>query len=243
MVKMEITNFIKKIFDKDITEEVHDAFTRYSLGEFVKEPFLVTLSKKDAKVQTGFEYLNFLHRFLANSIEGEVELSGTIESVRDLGPKLKELGLEFEEKRRFGNSGNKFIIKKSVVDSSVYKKLVEELFGEYLLFNVKAQKGSLKVKKQTTPKLGSPTEKFVTVKIDKSLLADFKDDYLFDVDDDFKKLSIEQTYHIEDIVLDEDLLSKDAAAARKKALRKGEISRKVVVDDKVVKDYKIKFKV
>jgi len=130
------------------------------------------------------------------------------------------------------------------LNKATFQKLILELFSEYLLFNVSFDGGELKVKKQTTPKLGSPTEKFVTLKLPKDWLAVLKQDYLFDVDSkDFSELTVDQTYYVEDIDVDEKLLGKDADAARKKALRKGEISRKVTVDGKVVKEYKFKFTV
>ena len=241
---MTQTNFIKKIFANDITEEVHNAFTRYSLGEFVKEPFIVKRSKDKITASTGFEYLNFLQRFFAENVSGEVEIDGVIESVRDLSPKLKELDLKFTVERRFGKSGNKFKLTKQNISASLYKKMVDELFGEYLLFNAKAKEGLLKLKKKTTPKLGSPTEKFVTISFSNELLPLFKEDYLFDVPaGDFKELKVEQTYYVQDIDLDEKLLEKDADLARRKAQRRGEIKRIVTVDGKVVKESKVKFKV
>lgn len=244
---METTNFIKKILDKKITEDVHNAFTRYSMGEFVKEPFLVKIGGKDITVQSGFEYLNFLHKFLGANLKGEVEIEGVIETVKDLSSELKKLGLGFSEEKRFGKSGSKYVFSKQKISSSVYKKLVEEMFGEYLLFNISFTGGLLKVKKKSTPKLGSPTDNFVKVKMPKEFFAEFKTDYLFDVETlelgKFKELTINQTYQIENIELDEKLLQKDANLARKKALRKGSITRKVTIDGKVVKDYKIALRV
>lgn len=240
---MATTNFIKKIFDKDITDEVHNAFTRYSLGEFVKEPFTVKL-KKDITVQGGFEYLNFFQKFVAENVKGDVTVSGTIETVKDLSGILKKLGVEFENARRFGKPGSKFVLTSQKLNKATFQKLISELFNEYLLFNVSFECGELKVKKQTTPKLGSPTDKFVTLKLPKDWLSVLKQDYLFDVDGkDFSDLTVNQTYYVEDIEVDDKLLSKDPDAARKKAVRKGEISRKVTVDGKVVKEYKFKFKV
>ncbi len=240
---MATTNFIQKIFNKDITDEVHNAFTRYSLGEFVKEPFVVKV-KKDITVQGGFEYLNFFQKFIAENVKGEVTVNGTIETVKDLSATLNKLGVEFENARRFGKPGSKFVLTAQKLSKVMFQKLITELFTEYLLFNVSFDGGELKVKKQTTPKLGSPTEKFVTLKLPKDWLSVLKQDYLFDVDvKDFSELCVNQTYFVEDIEVDDKLLSKDPDTARKRALRKGEISRKITVDGKVVKEYKFKFTV
>lgn len=241
---MTTTNFIKHIFDKNISEEVHNAFKRYSVGEFVKEPLTVKNSKTGFVVQGGFEYLNFMQRFVAENVKGEVEVEGVIETVKDLSPVLKKIGVKFEEERRFGKPGSKFALPIQKISKDTYKKLVNELFTEYLLFNAKADGVLLKVKKKTTPKLGSPTDKFVTLKLPLNFMTTFKEDYLFDVDaKDFKDLVIEHKYFVENIAVDDKLLAKDADLARKKAIRVGEISRRIMVDGKVVKDYKVKFKV
>lgn len=241
---MTTTNFIKHIFDRNITPEVHNAFMRYSVGEFTKEPVMVKNTKTGFTVQGGFEYLNFMQRFVAENVKGDVEVDGVIETVKDLSSVFKKIGVKFEEERRFGKSGSKFVLPVQKISKETYKKLVNELFMEYLLFNVKAEGVLLKVKKKTTPKLGSPTDKFVTLKLPSSFMSTFKEDYLFDVDvKDFKDLVIEHKYFVENIDVDDKLLAKDAELARKKAIRIGEISRKLTVDGKVVKEYKTKFKV
>ncbi len=240
---MATTNFIQKIFNKDITEEVHNAFTRYSLGEFVKEPFTVKV-KGGITVQSGFEYLNFFQKFVAENVKSEVTVSGTIETVKDLSATLKKYGVEFENARRFGKLGSKFVLSSQKMSKDTFKKLILDLFTEYLLLNLTFDGGELKVKSQTTPKLGSLTEKFVTLKLPKDWLTVLKQDYLFDVDGkDFNELTVNQTYYVEDIEVDDKLLAKDPDAARKKAVRKGEIKRTVTVDGKVVKEYRFKFKV
>ncbi|MBI2668969.1 hypothetical protein HYX14_03945 [Candidatus Woesearchaeota archaeon] len=237
------TNFIKNIADKKITEEVHHAFVRYSLGEFVKEPFIIKKSKKDISIKAGFEYLNLLHAFLGGQITGDVELEGVIETVRDLSLLLSKLSIQFEEEKRFGKKGKKYVLPPQAVSASVYKKLVDEAKGEYLLFNISAAGARLKVKSKTTPKLGSATNDFVQVKLPPALFPAFRQDYLFDIDVDFTQAIIEQTYFINDIGIDKKLLEKDADAARRKALRQGEIRRKITVDGKLFKEYKITFKV
>ncbi len=240
---MSSTNFIKRIANNEITEDVHNAFVRYSLGEFVKEPFVVKQKKGELKVSTGFEYLNFIHRFLAENVKGEVELDGVIESVRDLSAVLSKYKIEFEDKSRFGKSGKKYTFTTKLSADS-YRKIVDELFGEYLLFNVGFSSGKLKIKKQSTPKLGSPTDNFVNLILSPELSSAFKADYLFDVEvKEFNEIVVNNTYMVNKIDLDEKLMAKDAALARKQAKREGEILRKITVDGKVIKEYKIKFKV
>ena len=237
------TNFIKNIVDKNITEDVHNAFTRYSLGEFVKEPFKVKADNNGLTIKAGFEYLNFIQLFLSEQLNGTVELSGAIESVRDLSGPLTKLGLNFGVNQRFGKAGRKYILEPQQVEASIYKKTVKEFFADYLLLNIAFPGGQLKLKGKTTPKLGSPTDDFCVLKLPAELIPAWRDDYLFDVDTNFKDLKIEQTYFIEDIEVDEELQAKDSHLARKKAVRKGEIARKITVDGKVLREYTIKFSV
>lgn len=237
-------NPIKSIAEQNITEDVHNAFTRYSIGEFTREPFVIKASAKEIVIKAGFEYLNFLHRFFAEQSSGEVEIEGVIESVRDLSSALKTFDLEAEEKKRFGKAGSKYTLKPHVLSAAAYKKLVEELFAEYLLFNAAGKQGQLKVKSYTTPKLGSPTNEFVTLKLDASLLQAVKNHFLFDIDlKAFSTVTIEHTYYIHNIEIDEKLLANDAARARKEALWIGEIKRKITADGKMIKEYIIKLKV
>jgi len=236
------TNPIKKIFEKQTDPQVHRAFARYSLGDFEKEPFTVKVSKK-ITIKTGFEYLNFLHQFLAQNLQEEAEVEGVIESVKDLTPQLKELNLDFEEKRRFGKSGTKFLLKKQTISPGTYQKIIEVFWEEYLLFNTNSETASLKVKKQTTPKIGSPTEKFVTLKLDPNLFPPFKKDYLFDIDKDFKEAILNHTYFVADIDLDEQLLETDPERARKEAKRIGKIKREITLDDQKFKEYEIEMNV
>ncbi len=241
-------NHIKNIVEKNITEEVHNAFTRYSIGVFKKEPFTVKLSAKEIVLKAGFEYLNFLHRFLAAHSSGEMEIEGAIESVKDLSPLLQEWKLETEEKSRFGKAGKKYILAPQMLHAAAYKELVEKLFTEYLLFHAAGKEGQLKVKSQTTPKLGSTTDGFVTLKLDASVLPAVRKNFLFDAESEaglktFTAVTIEHIYFIREIEIDEALLRKDAARARKEARRVGEIQRKITADGKVVKEYVINFKV
>ncbi len=238
------TNPLKNIVDKNITDEVHNAFTRYSLGEFVKEPFQVKVGKNDVTVYAGFEYLNFLHRFLAENMKGvkeEVEISGVIESVKNLDAQLNQLGISFQRKKRFGKPGAKFFFPPQAIAVATYRKLVQEFFSEYLLFGISFPGGLLKVKSQTTPKLGEPTEKFVKLKFPLDFWKAFKEDYLFDVTAEGKEIIVNNTYLIDDIEVDTKLLEQDANLARKQARRRGQILRTITVDGKVIKEYKIPF--
>ncbi len=234
-------NFLKKIVDKKITDDVHHSFSRYSVGEFNKEPFVVKVQKLDWKVETGFEHLNFIHMFLAEHLSGTVKVEGVIETVRNISEVLDSLQIGFSSDKRFGKPGEKYAISETIPAAS-YKKLVTALASEYLLFGVAFEGGLMKVKGKSTPKLGSRTDKFVTIKLPMSLSKAFSEEYLFDCPAVFKELIINHHYFIEKIDVDDKLLAKDPAMARKKATRQGIITRTIVVDGKEVKSTKIPFK-
>ncbi len=234
-------NFLKKVVEKKITEDVHHAFSRYSIGEFKKEQFVVKVGKKDWKIEAGFEHLNFLHLFLSEHLTGTVHVEGVIETVRSISEILDSLQIGFSSDKRFGKPGEKYSISEDIPAPS-YKKLVTTLSTEYLLFGVTFSDGLMKVKGKSTPKLGSPTEKFVTIKLPLALTKAFSEEYLFDVPTGFKECIVQHTYIIDKIDVDEKLLAKDATAARKQATRAGTITRTIMVDGSEIKKTKFNFK-
>lgn len=239
---MEGSNPIKKILQKQITPDVHRVFVRYSVGEFEKEPFKIKKEKERYLVKAGFEYLNFFHQFLSRNLKSkEITIEGAIESIKNLASSLKEKGLVFSEKKRFGKPGKKFIFKKQKIPFPTYLKIIKEFFGEYLLLEVKTEEASLKLKSLTTPKLGQLTENFITLELSPSLFLSFKEDYLFDIGEEFKEAVIKHWYFIEEISVDENLLKTNPEKARKEAKRKGRILREIYLNGKKFKKYEIKF--
>ncbi|MBD3259756.1 hypothetical protein GF371_03960 [Candidatus Woesearchaeota archaeon] len=233
-------NFIRLIAQNKVDGTVHHAFTRYGPGEFVKEDFIAKKSGKNLKIWAGFEYTNVLLKFVASLCSGEVSLKGTIPTTRDVGAELKSLGVDFEEKRRYGKKGSKYEID-TKLSADRARKLIDQLFEFYLMLDLKCGNYSVKVKKKETPKIGSPTDKFVTATISKDDMDKFVDEFLFDTDvKDFKECVIKHTYIINDIKVNEELAKSDPLKARLEAIRKGVIERTVIVDGKEMKkEYKL----
>jgi hypothetical protein len=232
-------NFIRLIAQNKVDSTVHHAFTRYGPGEFVKEDFIAKKSGKNLKIWGGFEYTNVLLKFVASLCKGEVSLKGTIPTTRDVGSELKSLGVDFEEKRRFGKKGKKYEINATISADKV-RKLIDKLFEFYLMLDLKCDNYALKVKKKETPKIGAPTDKFVTATVSKDDIDKFVDEFLFDTDvKDFKQCVIKHTYKITDIIVDDKLAKNDPLKARLEAKRKGIIIRSVDVDGtEMKKEYK-----
>lgn len=233
-------NFIKAIVDNKIDQRVHKVFVRYGLGEYEKEEFVV-IKEKEIKVYAGFEYLNFLHQFLSEIAEGETELSGAIETTREINDCLKNLNLVFSAKKRHGKPGTKYELQKQKVESGIYRKIVDQFFEDYLLINIKNKNGEIKVKSLTTPKIGEKTEKFVNLRFNSSFFDQFKKEFLFDVEKDFRKAVIKNVYQIKEVMVNEDLVKRDPEKARLEAKRKGQIKRIILLNGQIEKEYQISF--
>ncbi len=232
-------NFIRLIAQNKVDSTVHHAFTRYGPGEFIKEDFIAKKIGKNLKIWGGFEYTNVLLKFVASLCKGEVSLKGTIPTTRDVGSELKALGVDFEEKRRYGKKGKKYEID-AKISADKARKLIDKLFEFYLLLDLKCDDYLVKVKKKETPKIGSPTNKFVNAVISRDDVGKFVDEFLFDTDvKDFKQCVIQHTYNITDIKVDVKLAKSDPLKARLDGLRKGVIKRSVTIDGtEMKKEYK-----
>ncbi|MCK4670130.1 MAG: hypothetical protein KAT43_02910 [Nanoarchaeota archaeon] len=228
-------NFIKQIATKKTDNYTHNAFVRYGPGEFVKEEFIVKKIGKNIKIRGGFEWCNALLKFVASFCSGVVSVNGTIPTTRDVAPELKKLGVDFEEKRRYGKKGRKYEVNTTLPADTV-RKLIDQLYDFYLMLDMKGGNYSVKMKKKETPKIGSLVEKFVSVVIPADHMKDVIDEFLFDCGiSDFKSVVVRHTYKFEEILLDEKLAAKDPLEARLKAKRKGKIIRVIEVDGKEIK--------
>ena len=228
-------NFIRKIAQNQVDEETHNAFVRYSMGEFEKEDYVIKVAGKNIKIGAGFEWVNAMLKFTCSLCEGDVELSGVIPTMKEINAILDKYGIQYEEKRRYGKSGSKYELK-AAMPAAKALEMLQELSNNYLLINLKSEGRTVKIKKMETPKPGGLVPKFVMTTLKKEDLEKVKQEFLFDVDvADFKEAIINHTYKITDIDVDEALLEQDPARARREAKRKGTIYRKVTVDGQETK--------
>jgi hypothetical protein len=231
-------NYINFIAKGEMNEEVHNALTRYGPGDFTKEELIISISKNKIKIQGGLDMVNPIQRFVASVCRSEVTYKGAIPTTRDVGSELDELGVGYEEARRFGKKGKKYEINATLSPDKALQ-LVNQLYSFFLLVDLKSEDCKTKVKKKDTPKIGSLSPKFVTGEIPADNLEKVKEVFLFDADfDKAKKVVVTHTFVVSDIILDEELLKQDALAARLQAKRKGTLKRKIDVDGTVAeKEY------
>ncbi len=229
-------NFIKKIFDNEIDEEVHLQFQKFSKGEFRNRAMIrVKCSGKKCTIYTSAEFANGFVRMAAEKLgEEKTQVTGAIVSTSDLTEEL-----EFKEKKQFQG------VKRYLIDTEMSGTEILGLLDKFpktffaLTFNVGDEKLKIKPK---APKSGKPGKgdaepkinfcKFVTTD------AKIKNSFVFE-DANFKEAIIDHTFVIEDIVVPDELKDeKDFSKVREMAKRKGKIIREAKIDEQIVKEEK-----
>ena len=91
-------NFIKKIFEGDVDENVHLQFQKFSKGEFRNRALInAKQSKGKYTIVTTAEFANELVREVAKKLgDNKTQIKGAIVSTSDLTGEL-----EFQDKKQF----------------------------------------------------------------------------------------------------------------------------------------------
>lgn len=225
MFKGDKMNFIRKIYEKNIDEKTHQQFTRYSIGEFEKEEFIIKKGSSFVQIKAGFEYLDVMFDLMAKLVKEDVLLNGVIVTKNKIINELNEFGIEPKNV-----TGKKYTIQETMT-SDKFKDFITKFNSCFLLLNVKSEKYSISVKK-SIPKPGKLVENFVTAKFDLSDLDTIKREFLFDIKaDNFKDISIKHKYIIDEIIIPDEFKN-NPEEARVNAKRKGRIIRKISIDNK-----------
>lgn len=219
-------NFIQKVFDKQIDEEVHNQFIRFGKGEYGGR-FPVSLHKtKKVKIKSGFEFANDLVRIC--TLLGNAKVSGIVLSKKDISDVMSQNNIE-------GNSESKkggLFFKNNIPDQELTKEQLAELekVSYFTLLDVEGEDFKLKIK-QKLPKPGKKEEKidnkFCQFEADLKYYSKVKDSLFWDMPD-AKKIVVTHKAFIQDIVMPEG--EKDYAKIRELAKRKGKLIRNAIVD-------------
>ncbi|MAG60875.1 hypothetical protein CL619_03760 [archaeon] len=229
---MAFKTFLELATESSTDPLVHGRFTKFSVGDFEREAILISQSKKNCKLQTGYEYANDL-AFLACQILGDnAQISGEavlVAAKKDPKQDIDAAGFEVK-----ANRGKKY----TLTFDLTAKQLIESIkkLGVYaFLFSKFNCDTSVKLKmKSTPPKPGSVKEKFCTLQVEPKLAAPLLDAFLFDVKErGFKKAEINHTFDIQDVVIPKEY-ENDYALARLHAKKKGKIKRKITLDGKEI---------
>lgn len=220
-------NFIKKVVDKEIDENVHLQFQKFSKGEFIDRA-LIEAKNSNGKytIKTSAEFANELVKEVAKKLGGKkTRVTGAIVSTQDLTGEL-----EFKEKKQF-QGVKRYLIDKEMSGTEILS-LLEKFPKNFFALTFEAGDTNLKIKAKA-PKSGkpgkggeSPKAEFCVLKTTDSEIAK---NFIFE-NPNFKKAEINHTYFIEKMVLPEG--EKDFSKIRELAKRKGKIVRKSLIDGK-----------
>ena len=229
-------NFIKKIFDKQIDEDVHLQFQKFSRGEF-RNRALVKVKKSSNKytITTTAEFANEIVKTLAEKLGNEkTNIIGGIISTINLKeiPKYQTLLAQATVKQFQG-------VKNYSINVEMTGKEIIEIIDAFpkAFFALSFSVGSSVLKiKAKAPKSAKPKNK------DEAPVPDFCKLITEDLDiaksffwekSDFKLAEIYHDFFIEEIVVPDEIKNeKDFAIVREKSHRKGRIVRRTIVDGK-----------
>ncbi len=220
-----MSNFIKKVFDKEIDEEVHLQFQKFSRGEFPQRALIKAKKvKNNYTILTTAEFVNGLVKTLAEKLrEEKVHVTGAVISTLDMDKEL-----EYKNKKQFMG------IKQYVVDSHLtgfeIANLINRLPKAFFALSFSGNGNVLKIKAKA-PKSAKPKTKEEMPKPDFCKLTtgdeSIAKDFIWEKPD-FKIAEISHDFIIKELVVPKE--EKDFAAAREKAKRKGIIIRRATID-------------
>ncbi len=219
-------NFVKKVFDKKIDEEVHSQFIRFGKGEYGGR-FPLSLHKtKKIKIKSGFEFANDLVRIC--SMLGDAKVSGIVLSKQDISNIMSKNNIEGNSETKKGG----LFFKNNIPDQELKKEQLIELekVSYFTLLDVEGEDFQLKIKKKL-PKPGKKEEKidnkFCQLEADVKYYSKIKDLLFWDMPD-AKKIIIAHKVIVQEIIMPEG--EKDYAKIRELAKRKGKLIRNSIVD-------------
>jgi len=220
-------NFINKIFENKIDEEVHLQFQKFSRGEFKNRALIeVKKSKEKYTIKTSSEFANGFVKTLAEKLgEEKTKVIGAIISTSDLTEKLN-----FKEKKQF--QGVKRYLIENEMSGLEILKLLEKFPKSFFALSFETENYVLKIKPKA-PKSGKPGKGDKKPKPDFCKLittdSELGKSFVFEKFD-FKKAEIIHDFFIKEIIIPEN--EKDYSKIRELAKRKGKIIRKAIIDEK-----------
>jgi len=224
-------NFIKKIFEKKIDENVHFQFQKFSRGEFKNKAIIKAKQSKGIfTINTSYEFANEFARLISEKLsERKAKVTGAIISTEDLSEKLK-----FKEKKQFQG------VKRYIIDTEMSGNEITWLLNEFpkafFALSFEANGTSIKIKPKS-PKSGKPGaigEKTPKPDFCKLITNDKEigTGFVFEKPD-FKEAEFSHDFIIKEIIVPKG--ETDFAKIREMAKRKSKIIRKGSIDGKEIK--------
>jgi hypothetical protein len=219
-------NFIKKVFDSAVDEEVHQQFQKFSRGEFRDRAVIrAKRVKNNYTILTTAEFANEFVRVIAEKLGDEkANITGAVISTLALDNEL-----EFKSKKQFMGI-KQYIIEKHMSGHEIIK-LLEKLPKAFFALSFSHKGDVLKIKAKA-PKSAKPKTKNEAPKPDFCKLTTSDEriakDFVFEKPD-FKEAIISHDFIIKELIVPRD--EKDFAKAREMAKRKGIVVRRATIDD------------
>lgn len=225
-------NFIKRVFDEDVDENVHQQFQKFSKGEFRNRAVIhAKKSKNKYTIITTSEFTNGLVRIFAEKLGDErTNVKGAIVSTNDLTGEI-----DFQDKKQF-QGVKRYLIDKEMSGTEILG-LLDKFPKTFFALSFSVGDDILKVKPKA-PKSGKPGSKGGAPKPDfcrlKTTDEQLGSSFVFERPD-FKKAEINHTFFIEGMVISDELkASNDFSKIREECKRKGRIVRKAIIDEQEV---------
>jgi hypothetical protein len=221
---------IKKIFEKNFDDEVHGDFLKFGKGEF-KDKYLIECknSKDKLSIKTGPEFANYFVRKGLEKANGKVSVSGVIVSTLQLDIPISKGIKQFMGVKQYQVSGE--IDAKQILDlMNKYPRAFFALTFNLVDYELKIKPKAPKSAKPSTSGDKEPKAEFCSLKTsDKS----FEKEFLFDVNQDFKELSIKHILKINEMIYPKDFAKMKPEEVRAQSKRKGILVREMTIDGKV----------
>src|SRR3990167_6723737 len=227
-------NFVKKIFEGKIDNDVHLQFQKYSRGEFRnKAEIHAKQSKGKITINASADFANELVKDVAKKLGNEkTNVTGAVISTSDLTGKIK-----FKTKKQFQGVKN-YGIQEEMSGNEILG-LLEEFPKTFFALSFKTNDSELKIKPKApkSGKQGKENEERKKPDFCKLTTTDgnLGKSFVFEKPD-FKIAEINHTFVIDEIKIPEHLKKeKDFAVVREKSLRKGRIVRVAKIDGQTQK--------
>ncbi|MCL5018395.1 MAG: hypothetical protein M1416_01355 [Candidatus Pacearchaeota archaeon] len=222
-------NFIKKIFDGKIDENVHSQFQKFSRGEF-RDRAIVKVKKSGGKytIYTTAEFANEFVQMIAEKVGSEkIKITGSIIGTNDLKGEL-----DFKKISQFQGVKN-YSIEQDMSGEEIIH-LLKKFPKNFFALSFDSGKGDVLKIKAKAPKSAKPKNKDEAPNPDNCKLVTTDEhigkSFVWEKPG-FKEALIAHDFIIEEIVIPNELKSeKDFAVVREKSLRKGRIIRRAVID-------------
>ncbi|NQU53897.1 MAG: hypothetical protein HQ522_15315 [Bacteroidetes bacterium] len=223
---------IKKIFEKEFDDEVHNAFVKFSRGEF-KDKYLVDGKKQASKwsIKTGPEYVNSLVSTCLQKLgDSNTPIKGVIVSTHNL---KDEISFPIVKVGNF--QGIRKIQINAEINPAEILALMEKYPKVFFALTFKGNDFDLKIKPKA-PKSGKPGKDGEDAKAEFCTLKTNNDEVLkdlfFNEGFNWKEIKINHTLKIEGIVYPDNMDDLKPVEIREQSKRQGAIVRKTVIDGK-----------